>query len=217
MARRATRQQYVILPVRGLRATTANASPRTQAFLAAIHTIQPQGVTHHIGEDGAAVPLHVVDSIGPDAAKLVEMAPADVAALRAAQPGIRIAEVVYYRAAFVDPLRVEATAAPKAAAKTATIRVVSRADHSPVRGAVVVAFSDFANRVGAQGTTKANGQVNLALSGVSKLERLYVYPGPGFWPSLKRTCPCQATSWCPCGPSTSRTPMVSSTSWVGAL
>jgi subtilisin family serine protease len=83
-------------------------------------------------------------------------------------------------------------AAKKAAAKTPatpgplTVRVVSSADQSPIRGVTVVAFTDFTNRVGAQGKTDAKGEVALALGGASKkLERLYAYCEAGFWSQLR--------------------------------
>lgn len=51
---------------------------------------------------------------------------------------------------------------------------------------MVVAFTDFAVRTGAQGTTNARGQVTLTLGAANKkIERLYVYPSASFWPILQ--------------------------------
>src|SRR5262249_25097512 len=66
-------------------------------------------------------------------------------------------------------------------------KVVSRSDGKPVAKADVVAFTDFAARMGAQGVTDSNGEVNLSLGGSSKkLQRLYVFPRLGFWGLLKK-------------------------------
>jgi subtilisin len=81
---------------------------------------------------------------------------------------------------------------PKAfAAKTAVkikLKIVSKKDGRPVAGAMVVAFIDFFNRLGAQGITNSKGEVSLALGGSSKkLERIYIYPEINFWSALKKS------------------------------
>jgi subtilisin len=53
-------------------------------------------------------------------------------------------------------------------------------------GALVVAFTDFKNKVGAQGKTGKLGVVHLALGRVKQLERIYVYPATGFWGILRK-------------------------------
>ena len=86
-------------------------------------------------------------------------------------------------------MEIEATITPMAAAVATTIKVkfVSSKDGKPVAKAFVVAFSDFANRVGVQGTTDANGEVKFKINGVSiKIEQLYVYPEANFWTLFKK-------------------------------
>jgi subtilisin len=62
---------------------------------------------------------------------------------------------------------------------------VSAKDKSPIAGATVVAFTDFAAKVGAQGQTNAKGLVSLSLgAGQKKIERLYIYARQGFWNGL---------------------------------
>jgi hypothetical protein len=46
--------------------------------------------------------------------------------------------------------------------------VVSQATGKGVAAATVVAFTDFQNRIGAQGTTNASDKVSLALGAASK-------------------------------------------------
>ncbi|PYU73899.1 MAG: peptidase S8/S53 subtilisin kexin sedolisin, partial [Acidobacteria bacterium] len=181
-------QQFVVLPTRGLRATQPHSSPRVANFLLSLNQTlvapkmaAPQGIEHLIEK------MRVLDSIHEDGAKLVEMLPDDVSALRAANPGLRIVPVVYYYPA-VAPRRAVATAVARVnAAKSISIRIVSAANQSPIAGVTVVAFTDFANKAGAEGVTNAKGQVSLALGAAKKkIERLYLYATSGFWNGLQQ-------------------------------
>ena len=132
--------------------------------------------------------MRVIDSIGEDKAKLVELSSDSLPALRAQYPGLRLVPIVYYRPAVAPRLSVKLS--PKAAGRVAVkirLKVVSKKDGSPIPGAVIVAFTDFANLIGAQGTTNSKGEVSLSLGAASKkLERLYVYPEKGFWGALRK-------------------------------
>jgi subtilisin family serine protease len=133
------------------------------------------------------VELLLLDSVGEYGAKLVEIAPASLSALRAHQPSLRLVPLAFYHPAVTPRLRVESRATAARAAAKILLRVVSRKGGAPVAGALVVAFTDFQDRVGAQGRTNAKGEVNLALGGAAvKLQRLYVYPERDFWPALKK-------------------------------
>jgi subtilisin len=141
-------------------------------------------------EGAPRVKMRVVDSIHEDGAKLVELTPSAFQELRADQPGLRIVPEIFYRPAVFRPtvaskLKAAAGAAAKTAAGRITLSIVGR-NAKLVAGAIVVAFTDFANRIGAQGTTNASGKVALNLHATSKkLDRLYVYPALGFWPALR--------------------------------
>jgi subtilisin len=188
MAARTKAARYILLPARGIRAVAANASPKTSKFFAALHK-----------QMGAGEPeIRVIESVHEDGAKLVEMRPADVTKLRAAQPGLRIVpEVFYYPAVAPRPFPVAPPAGPAKTAKSAkganapgaaiTVKIVSKSGSTPIKGCTVVAFTDFANRLGASGTTDAQGRVALKLGAASKkIERLYVYSPKSFWNGLKR-------------------------------
>ena len=199
MALRSKPSRFILLPARGVQAAAANASPMTTDFLAKLHP--RKGAMRKVAARGAPA-IRVIASVHKDGAKLVEMRPADVAKLHAAQPGLRIVpEVFYYPAVAPRPFPV---APPFVAAKTAksaktakkkgakapagtiTMKVVSRSGGTPIKGCTVVAFTDFAKRLGASGTTSAQGQVGLKLGAASKkLERLYVYAPRGFWNALR--------------------------------
>jgi len=70
---------------------------------------------------------------------------------------------------------------------TNVIVTVSDSSGSPVKGAVVTAFTDFANRVGVEGTTKSDGKVTFTIKKtISKFELLLCRKDVGFWGAFKR-------------------------------
>ena len=138
----------------------------------------------------AALGLRVVDSIHDDGAKLIEIDPEHLPALRALQPGLRFVPIAFYKPALAPRLapHVEVRARPHAAraATATTLKVVSKTDGTPIDGATVIAFTDFAARTGVQGVTNKKGEVRLAVSGRTPLDRLYVYPVNGYWSALRK-------------------------------
>jgi hypothetical protein len=194
--------QYILVPSVGLVVPEINA--QQLRFLQSLHQIaSSSNRVHSMSTQEGTLSIRVVDSIGENKAKLIECAPEDLPALRASHPSVRILPVVYYRRAV---MRYEVstrfgvpalTAKAKIVAKTATIAVTitSSTGDKPVANAMVVAFTDFASRTGAQGTTNAQGQVSLALGGGGKkIERLYVYPAFGYWPALQENISLKAGS-----------------------
>ena len=180
-------QQFVVLPTRGLKARAPNSSPAVANVLLGLHQMLAAPSAAPPPELRAlAKKVRILDSIHDDGAKLVEMFPEDASALRAANPGLRIVPVVYYYTAVAPRHAVAAAVAKAKAAKAIKIQVLSSANQSPIAGATVVAFTDFANKAGAQGVTDANGQVSLALGTAKKIERLYIYAEGGFWNGLRQ-------------------------------
>jgi subtilisin len=187
MAKTPETSQYVLLPPQGLRAT-ATASPEARAFL---HSADVAAGMQSLHVDGEDVPMRVVDSIGPDGAKLVEVSAQSALSIRSGRPDLRLVPVVYYTPAMLEPPRVESDFAPTrrgaAAPATITLQVVSKKGAAPVANAYVVAFVDFKTKKGAQGITDADGKVTLALSKASvTLDRLYVYPLDAHWSIIKK-------------------------------
>ena len=195
--------RFILLPARGVHATAANASPTASAFLAKLHP--RKGAARKFVAKGAAA-IRVVASVSENGAKLVEMRPNDAVRLHAAHPGLRIVpEVFYYPAIAPRPMpivppagaakatrtaktakAIKKSKASKASGGTITVTIVSKTAGAPIKGCTVVAFTDFANRAGVQGTTNAQGQAGLKLGAASKkVERLYVYAPLGFWNALE--------------------------------
>ena len=190
MAKTTESGEYVLLPPHGLRARATTTSPEAQDFLR--RAGEPG--THALNTDRGEVPMRVVDSLGPDGAKLVEMSAESALMVRAQRPDLRLVPVVYYTPAVVAPEQIESGFAPTgtktAVASAITLQVVSKNGAAPVANAFVVAFVDYKAKSGAQGVTDSNGKVSLVLGGSSvTLDRLYVYPLDAHWSIIKKKLP----------------------------
>lgn len=182
-------EQFVLLPVRGLHEQGRTASDEARNFLISTDIkFKARGfrggampASAMVTSDSAPnVKMRVLDSIAEDGAKLVELSPQEALSLRQNQPGLKLVPVVLYYPQ-VQRRKIEAKAAAASGAKI-RLTVVSSGNGKPIAGAKVVAFTDFANRIGLGGTTNGKGIVDLAFGTMSKkLEKLYVYPTKNFW------------------------------------
>jgi subtilisin len=193
--------QFVLLPSAGMQVSDVDTH-QMQLFKSLHSATSAAKATHTVLTEAKSVAITVIDSIGENKAKLIEVAAEDLAAFRGVHPSVRVMPVVYYQRAvvryqaLVPPARTTSRSSAKNAADMtrnaakarsaagALMLIVSSAKGGrPVAGAMVVAFTDFAGRVGAQGTTNARGEVALSLGAATKkLERVYVYPKAGYWP-----------------------------------
>jgi len=188
--------RYIIMPRENFEhADLANASYRPSGTRIAVAARMRATTT-------ASPQMQVLDSIRDDAPKLVQMTQEGELSLRLSMENLQIVPEVFYHRQWqrfrvhkrpVRPKKLVkavkgkakakvAAAKPAAAAAAVTVTVTDRGNGNPIRGAQIVAFTDFANRIGAQGTTGANGTARL--SGISpnqKLERVYLYAPAGYW------------------------------------
>jgi subtilisin len=190
MAIKSNVQKFVLLPPRGVQTGEAS-NPKTTSFLKSLHTLAAATAGTPSGKTPKPkLKVRVLDSVHENGAKLVELSPQEAVDLRAEQPGVRIVPVVYYYPALAP--RPTIVSRPKVAAMAArgvkiVLRVVSKKDGTAIANAEVVAFTDFANRAGAGGTTNSKGEVSLNLGASSrKIERLYIFSQKGFWNGLRR-------------------------------
>lgn len=175
-AKKSAARQYVLLPDRGLRSEALRSVSATDTAFTHALTLR--------GAPKSGPGLKVLHSSDDDGAKLVAAGDAEIAALRVSHPGVRAVPLVYYQPQRVLPLKVKTAATVAATAKTVGIvlTLVDAKSGKPVKGATVVAFTNFAQRTGAQGTTGAKGTVTLKFSGSSKqLDVLLVYGPAGYW------------------------------------
>jgi len=172
-------QRVILLP--GSRSLRGRAGS-TISFLRALDSKGSASALKLAG--GLPVKMKVLDSIHDDGAKLVEITAEEAQKLRAVQPGLLMVPERFFDRA-VQMYRVENLAKAAAARGTTmqkfVVKVISQTDGSPVAGANVVAFTDFAARTGAGGVTSKSGTVKLTLpSNFKALERMYVYRRTGF-------------------------------------
>src|SRR5438132_5164832 len=129
-------------------------------------------LTRHVGArvrpigDMPQIELSVVDSVSDDGPKLVEVSPEAAIALRSNRPGLRLVPLVYYEPAVAprllpEPETLTATVGPT---RPFTQRVVSGRGNEPLAGCLVVVFTDFQDRRGAQATTDAGGEATFHLN-----------------------------------------------------
>ena len=180
-------QRFILMPPRGLTANASPASTHLSGFMEAL-TVAPAGAAALRASPGTKASMRVLDSIHEDGLKLVEMSQASRNALRETHPGLRVVPEVFYEIARAPRPAIAARVRTRAGvlATGVTLKLVSGVGAAPVKGADVVAFTDFAGRIGAGGKTRADGTVTLNLGATAKIERLYVYPHAGFWPLLKK-------------------------------
>jgi len=184
----ATMQQYILLPPRGMsKEKICPSTLKTRKFLSSLEGARLSASPVMALKSARTAPtMRVLDSIHENGAKLVEMTPASLAALRAEQPGLRIATVVYYYPAVAPRQTLAITRKAVRVVRTMRLQVVSQTDGKPIAGVAVIAFTDFANGIGAQGGTNSQGLADLSFDTMpSKIERLYVYPERGFWSALQ--------------------------------
>lgn len=180
-------QRVILLPPRGLRAVN-EAAGFLQSLFQVMRTAGGIATAASVPALAAApaARMRVIDSIAENGAKLVEIAPAALAALRTAQPGLRIVPEVFY-APQSQRLRLESELQLLATGTKTILTVVSSADGKPIQGVHVVAFTDFARRLGAEGVSNTQGVVTLQLpSKPPAFERVYAYADRGFWSGFRK-------------------------------
>ncbi len=193
--------RYIIMSKQGF----ANSGLKSAEFLPADKPVALKARAAAVGSPS----MRVLESIGDDGPKLVEMPPEGELSLRLTNPDLKIIPEVFYYPQWFRPMlkrrhvrktaqgktaagavkskartgaRVAAQAFVATAGAGIAINVVDRATRKPLRGAHVVAFTDFANRTGDEGDSGADGVVRLnSISSRQAVERVYVYGPPGYW------------------------------------
>lgn len=145
-------QQSVLLPGGRLHAEPERSSPELREFLAALAAPARRTVS----APRRTPQLHVLDSIGPDGAALVEAMPETVLALRRLQPGMQVFPLRLYTPTGGNDGR--ARQRGDVAGDVGPGRLAGR------RGARR-RLRRLLHQVGRQGVTDAKGEVQFALGG----------------------------------------------------
>jgi subtilisin family serine protease len=175
---------FVILPPRGT-VTRTETSHVVKSFLT---RLAPKKAAYSLKSAKIKnAKVKVYDSVHENGAKLVHMDPKTMASLKSTEPGIRVVPLVYYKKAAV-PKATLTKKIKKASASSGgvTIKLISKDPGDPIADATVVAFTDFANKIGDDGKTNKSGTVKLALKKGDKIQRLYIYPEKNYWSILKK-------------------------------
>jgi subtilisin len=185
--------QYVLLPARGLRsAGMAEIGEAVQPDAPLLPASSQQRFLRVATEEAGTLHIstpQILHSTGEDGPKLAALTNQDVQELRARTPGMRVLPVVLYELARRPQLTVARSALPVRPVPelALTVQVARAGDpQTPVAGARVVAFTDFAARTGAEGLSDASGMVKLDLKPGTRLEALVVYPPAGCWGLYQR-------------------------------
>lgn len=179
-AKKASEQQFVLLPLRGVRAASNSPGEATLVKFASRREFA-------VAVKGKQA-FKVLDSTHENGIKLVEMTPEAAHSFRASNADLRLIPVRYYEPMF-HRIELESRAKIRGASagRIFTVTIKSAADGAPVRGCRVVAFTDYTNRVGGEATTSASGVAKIKLPTSAKtVELLYIAPDADFWGQFKR-------------------------------
>ena len=181
-------ERLILMPRRALRARASRLSSRAARVL---EKLDDWTGLHDTLATARGVRCRVLDSIRGDGAKLIEVARADVPAMRAALPELDLVPLVYYMPALAPrPTAVGPPSNAVVAAAAAAIRltILDSATNRPVSGATVAAFTDFSALAGRNGVSDEDGVVQLEFDAAFvAIERLYVYPPvAGYWGHFRR-------------------------------
>ena len=188
-------QRYILLPANQMQAAPGTGNPDVAEFLVGLS----RNVTEKAGlrlevksgstKKNTSININVVDSIHENGAKLVAIDDAAMADFRFSYPGLRIIPEKFYQLTFrQEPVktRVSVSSSGRAAVGFKSQLKFTDKAGKPLAGIYAVAFTDFANRVGASGKSTAAGIINLTLNS-KKIERLYVYPDHSYWGFFRKS------------------------------
>ena len=180
-----TATRFIILPTRGFVASETTGSEALNTLFA----LQRPGLIALKQAVAPALNVRVLSSLHENGPKLVEMTELQAFNLRKSNPGLRVVPEVRYQIARAPHVEVAfgKKAFPSANLTKLRLTVVLKNGVAPVPDVMVVAFTNFAKGVGAQGKTNAKGQVSLALPATTKkLEKVYLYAEHTAWPMIVR-------------------------------
>ena len=165
--------QYILLPQEGV----TQPSPVTLSVMASLPFTRSTEAS--VAGTIADVEVRVLDAATETGPRLVEISHEGAAAVNASPVPVRAVPVIEYAVPDRHPQPAAATT-PAAAAVLLRVHCEDQTTGAPMPGVRVVAFTDFAQRVGDQSQTDANGDASLRVAPAA-VERLYALPGDGYW------------------------------------
>lgn len=178
-----TAKRFIILPTRGFVATATTGNET----LSTLFALQHPGMINLSSAATPALHVKVLSSLHENGPKLVELTTLQAFNLRKSSPGLRIVPEVRYQIARLPHIAVASgkKAFPSATLAKLKLTVLLKTGAIPIPDVTVVAFTNFAKRIGAKGATNSKGQVSLALPATTKkLEKVYLYAEHTAWPMV---------------------------------
>jgi subtilisin len=179
-------EQFILLPAHGLKAFQSDG-PTFDLLVGVGHASSIDAPLSFQQPQATVLPepvsrIKVLDSIHEDGPKLIEAEPQEIEALEHSNLGVRVRPLISYRVALPNQFKPDFVTGASSG-PPATVRVISAQNATPIRDALVTAFTDFANNLGAEALTDSNGDAFLNLGGLPvNIDRLYVQPPlHGFW------------------------------------
>ncbi len=189
---------FILLPTRG----TVAPAARSHSVHTFLTNLAPKKAAYSLRNAKVKqAKMKVYDSVHENGAKLVQMSKNTMASVKSTEPGIRVVPVVYYKKASAPRMKV-ASAMRRASSTRGigiSLKLVSKKTNTPVT-AEVVAFTNFAKRIGAEGKTGKNGVVKLKLKPGDKIQRMYIYPVKDCWGAIKKNITAASTMELPLVP-----------------
>lgn len=160
-------------------------SPEKRRFIVAPPRYQQnagENVKAHLRDIHGTLQTSIIHSHGETSPKLLQLSSLEAALLKERFPQLLVeADVQYELTRTPIPLGVEPIQVPAAGGKTLSVEV-SGAHGTPVAGAKVLLFTDFAARSGYEGKTDSNGRLRITIRASDGLfERVIVLPQGSFW------------------------------------
>lgn len=183
-------ENFILLPVSKTRLYPGE-SPKVASFLKQLSSSAKKIATLKLdvrktpeapSED---ISIKVLDSIHTEGAKLISINKEELANFRFSYPGLRIIPERIYRPAVSAREKIQLQIR-QIRAKIVISFVITDPAGKALPGMTVIAFTDFANRRGASGTTNSDGIVKLKVD-KSSAERIYIYADHSYWGYFKKT------------------------------
>ncbi|WP_338874844.1 S8 family serine peptidase [Spirosoma sp. SC4-14] len=179
-----TYQHYILLPKTETRLSAPQLQSETQATFAKLT------VNTHLNDvlnTDLADQAIVLDSTSQTGTKLISIPEIALPALRAELAGLRIVpEVFYYPQIWRPEVRQKPSALAAQPRVSVRIQLKDAKSGKPIIGATAVAFTDFEQRAGEQGTSNSQGIVTFKSIGNRIIDQLYIYPKAGYWSFWKQ-------------------------------
>lgn len=170
--------EYILLPKNSLKA----ANNIERSVLTSLPMAKSTGPTIKANLGGGIdQQIEIIDTTSEDGPKLIKTSEEIVGQINSSRSPLRAIPVVNYshpRLNFGQNKISNTTGAANTTLVTVTIK--DAITQQGVANMNVYAYTDFSNNIVAQGLTDNTGQVQLNLSG-AQIEKLFVYPSPGYW------------------------------------